>query len=204
MAVPLTLGSPLAGQAFSSYMTNRKNMAVPLISSLVGSVAGQGFSSYMAARANKKAEELLQNRIRGIESAFRVDQNSNFLNSEEAAGALERLRGQMKEITNRNNRNALATGSTAEQKIASQDAQTKAYGKSLSDLSVYGSQKKDQNKFRYQNMLSSLYDKEQGIAAAKANNWNQLGNNISQLGGTFLDGIYSGWFDKDKKHKGLS
>lgn len=172
---------------------------IPLIATLGGSLLGQGFSSYMAGRANKQAQDVLDRRINSLESAFKLDQNQNFLDSEEASSVMERLRDQVGTMTKRNERNALKTGQTAETQIATQDAATKSYGKALSDLSVYGRQKKDQNAFRYRGMLSSLYDRDMGVKQAKANNWNQLGQNFSNLGGTFLEAYSDDWFPKKEK-----
>lgn len=172
-------------------------MTLPLIATLGASLAGQGFSSFMAGRANRQAQDILDRRINSLESVFKLDQNQNFLDSEEAAGVMERLRDQVGTMTKRNERNALKTGQTAETQIATQDAATKTYGKALSDLSIYGKQKKDQNAFRYRNMLSSLYDRDMGLKHAKAQNWNQLGQNFSNLGGTFLEGIDGGWLNKE-------
>jgi hypothetical protein len=175
------------------YFYAKKDMALPLLATMGASVAGQGFSALMNARANRKAEEMLQGRIKGLENSLSLEENSNFLNSEEAAGVMERLREQMGQMTRRNERNAMKSGQTAEAQIAGQDAANKVYGKSLSDLAIYGRQKKDQNAFRYRNMLSSLYNQEQGLQKAKADNWTQMGENWSNMGGTFLNSFGEDW-----------
>lgn len=176
-----------ANNCLSDIFTYKKIMApIPLLA-LGLSAVGQGFSSYMASLANKEAENILNRRVTDLESALKFNENSNFLNSTEAAGSLQKLRDQMRDIAKRNERNALRTNQTTEAQVATQDAANKNYARSVSDLAMYGNQKKEANAFRYKNMLSSLYDRQIGVQQAKRQNWNQLGQNIGNMTGTFLE-----------------
>lgn len=170
-------------------------LAIPLIATGL-QVAGNIYGQSQANQAQKKADRFLTQRRNDLASKFNTSQNEDYLNTNAARGALEQVRKNMKEVSKATANSAVQGGSTPEAVIATQGKLQDKYQDAVTGLLTAGQQRKDRDKYLYENMSMNLDQQQAGNLAGKVAQWGQFNQNVNAAAGGIMGAWAEGAFNK--------
>ena len=156
-------------------------LAIPIATSLAGFLS-QAIGGNQSAQSVNKAEGIIQGQKNELTDWYKTEINQDYANSNIGRNILTKLLDNIQEQNKINDSTAEITGASDAYKLASKDIQRKTYSDVVSNLAMYGEQRKDSVEGRYRSMLSNLLGQETNLAMQKA----QSGSNLLTTGGNLL------------------
>lgn len=160
------------------------------------SVAGNIFGMIQANKAQKKNDQFLQQRRNDLAAKLSTSQNEDYLNTDAARGALEQVRKNMKEVSKATANSAVQGGATPESVIATEGKLQDKYQNAVTGLLMAGQNRKQQDKYLYENMGMNLDNQNSANLAGKIGQWGQNEANINAAAGGIMGAWANGAFDK--------
>ena len=143
-----------------------------------------------AAQERKKAEGILKAREREEQNTFNQEYNKNYLETDAAKTAQNKVQEQMQQQADALNNNAIKTGATTETKVANADKMQKSYTNFMGDMVARGEAYKRALLAAHQNRQAMSDNQKLGTMEGNAQSYSNAGNNIAQgvgnLGAAFL------------------
>lgn len=176
-------------------------LAIPLIATGL-QVGGQIYGQIQANNAQKKNDAFLTQRRNDLAAKFNTSQNEDPLNTDAARGALEQVRKNMKEVSKSTANAAVQGGSTPEAVIATQGKLQSKYQDAVTGLLTVGQQRKDRDKYLYENIGMGLDNLQAGNLAGKVAQWGTFSNNVNSAAGGIMNAWANGSFEKPGEGSG--
>jgi hypothetical protein len=134
-----------------------------------------------AGEWNQKAEDTVNNQISDLGSWYKRESGTSFLQTEQAASALEQLKRTLSETLIGQNNNAVTGGATFENQLSGRKAATQQYGDAVNKLVGYGTERKDQLGRDYQYRLSQWLQAKMNQQMGRAQNYTTAAENLIQF-----------------------
>jgi hypothetical protein len=176
-------------------------LAIPLIATGL-QVGGQIYGQIQANKAQQKNDAFLTQRRNDLAAKFNTSQNEDYLDTDAARGALEQVRKNMKEVSKATANAAVQGGSTPEAVIATQGKLQSKYQDAVTGLLTVGQQRRDRDKYLYENLGMGLDNLQAGNLAGKVAQWGTFSNNVNSAAGGIMNAWANGSFEKPGEGSG--
>lgn len=153
---------------------------------------GSLFSGIGARRQARKAEKQLQERRDNLDREYAQDKNTNFLDTDAARSTLALLRRQNRRAEAASNNNAVRSGATAEQRVATAGRLNENYANAASRIAGMGTQYQQRIKENYQNRRDQLDNALYNVQMQKANATNNMIGAITSATGGLISAFGMG------------
>lgn len=176
----------IADQVFS-YSVNVSYAILPFIVPLAMagvSAAGSALGSSKAAREMTKNEKIIGEMKDDAQKEYLNSYYRSSLDNPGAQSYLKRLDRTMRDNTKAVENTATATGATQENVLAAKESNNRVMSDAVGDLVQRDEQNKDMARERYIQRKAGIAGQQMGMNQQKAQNWANLGQNISSAAGS--------------------
>lgn len=156
---------------------------IPVIAAGISALAAGG-SAIAGARANKKNAKILADRENENEAMYLQEYYRGALDNEGSRAYLKRLDERMSRNDAAIDNQAVASGATHENRLATKQANNEIMSDAIAGLVEKEDVRKLSVKDRYFNNKAAIQSGQMQQNAAVANNWAQLGSGISSAAGS--------------------
>lgn len=160
--------------------------ALPLIMPIAMGISAlaAGGTAFAGAQQNKKSQAILDDQLSENEQRYLREYYRGALDNDASKAYLKRLSSEMEKRDKALENTVVATGATHENALAQKQANNEVMSDAIAGLVEREDARKRDTENQYLNFKNQAMNAQISLNAAKANNWANLGKDISSAAGT--------------------